>query len=32
MATIADFGGWEAAQQKFFAEGGVFDQIYTPKH
>jgi sulfate/thiosulfate-binding protein len=32
MATVADFGGWEAAQQKFFADGGVFDQIYQTKH
>ena len=32
MATIADFGGWAAAQQRFFADGGVFDQIYQPKH
>jgi sulfate/thiosulfate-binding protein len=23
--------GWEEAQQKFFAEGGVFDSIYQPK-
>ena len=23
------FGGWQAAQKKFFADGGVFDQIYT---
>jgi sulfate transport system substrate-binding protein len=22
-----DFGGWKAAQQRFFADGGVFDQI-----
>ncbi|MDP0498153.1 MAG: sulfate ABC transporter substrate-binding protein [Verrucomicrobiota bacterium JB024] len=22
------FGGWQAAQQRFFADGGVFDQIY----
>jgi sulfate/thiosulfate-binding protein len=22
--------GWDAAQQKFFADGGVFDAIYTP--
>ena len=22
-----DFGGWKAAQQKFFADGGVFDQL-----
>lgn len=25
-----DFGGWKAAQEKHFADGGVFDQIYTP--
>ena len=24
------FGGWRNAQQKFFADGGVFDQIYRP--
>ena len=24
----ADFGGWEAAGAKFFAEGAIFDQIY----
>jgi sulfate transport system substrate-binding protein len=24
-----DFGGWAAAQKKHFADGGVFDQIYT---
>lgn len=23
-------GGWDAAQQTFFAEGGIFDQIYHP--
>jgi sulfate transport system substrate-binding protein len=28
MMTIADFGGWKAVQEKHFAEGGVFDQIY----
>ena len=28
LATIAQYGGWQAAQQRFFAEGGVFDQIY----
>jgi sulfate/thiosulfate transport system substrate-binding protein len=27
---ISSFGGWSAAQAKFFADGGVFDQIYTP--
>jgi sulfate transport system substrate-binding protein len=26
----AVFGGWNAAQAKHFADGGVFDQIYTP--
>ncbi|MCR2806234.1 sulfate ABC transporter substrate-binding protein [Paenibacillus soyae] len=25
-----DFGGWTEAQTKHFADGGVFDQIYTP--
>lgn len=29
LATIADFGGWASVQQKFFAVGGVFDQIYS---
>jgi len=24
-----EFGGWSAAQEKFFKDGGVFDQIYT---
>ena len=22
------FGGWDAAQKRFFGDGGVFDQIY----
>ena len=26
-----DFGGWAAAQKRFFDDGGVFDQIYTKK-
>ena len=30
LVTIADFGGWPAVQQKHFAEGGVFDHIYSP--
>jgi len=30
LVTIADFGGWAAAQQTYFADGGVFDQIYQP--
>jgi sulfate/thiosulfate-binding protein len=25
-----DFGGWQEAQKKHFAEGGLFEQIYTP--
>jgi sulfate/thiosulfate-binding protein len=29
LVTIdKDFGGWKAAQPKFFNDGGVFDQIY----
>lgn len=32
LVTIdKDFGGWETAQKQFFADGGVFDQIYTKK-
>ncbi|WP_345793906.1 sulfate ABC transporter substrate-binding protein [Thauera sp. JM12B12] len=29
LITIEDLGGWQAAQQKHFADGGVFDQIYA---
>lgn len=25
-----DFGGWKAAQEKHFNDGGLFDKIYTP--
>jgi sulfate transport system substrate-binding protein len=28
LATIADFGGWDRAQQAHFADGGSFDRIY----
>jgi sulfate/thiosulfate transport system substrate-binding protein len=28
LVTIQQFGGWKAAQPKFFGDGGVFDQIY----
>ena len=28
LVSIQDFGGWDAAQKKHFAEGGIFDQIY----
>ena len=31
LITIAQFGGWEAAQKKFFADEGVFDEIYGPR-
>ena len=24
------FGGWQNAQKRFFADGGIFDQIYQP--
>ncbi len=30
MVTITDFGGWQKAQQEHFADGGVFDRIYSP--
>jgi sulfate/thiosulfate-binding protein len=32
LVTIDDpeFGGWTNAQAKFFADKGIFDQIYTP--
>ena len=28
LTTIEHFGGWSSAQQVYFADGGVFDQIY----
>ena len=32
LVTIdKDFGGWKTAQPKFFNDGGIFDQIYTPQ-
>jgi sulfate/thiosulfate-binding protein len=30
LATIQDFGGWDKAQTVYFADGGLFDRIYTP--
>ncbi|MGZ4956097.1 MAG: sulfate ABC transporter substrate-binding protein [Methylobacter sp.] len=30
LVTIAQFGGWDVAQKKHFADDGVFDQIYGP--
>jgi sulfate transport system substrate-binding protein len=29
LVNIKDLGGWQAAQKKHFADGGVFDRIYT---
>jgi sulfate transport system substrate-binding protein len=32
LVTIdGQFGGWRKAQATFFADGGVFDQIYAPR-
>ncbi len=28
LTTIDDFGGWDEAQRRFFADGGIFDSIY----
>lgn len=28
LCTINDFGGWDAAYEKFFMDGGIFDEIY----
>ena len=30
LITIAQFGGWDEAQKKFFADERVFDEIYGP--
>jgi sulfate transport system substrate-binding protein len=31
LVTVDDvFGGWQKAQKQFFADGGIFDQIYQP--
>jgi sulfate transport system substrate-binding protein len=27
LFTVADMGGWDAVQEKFFADGSIFDQI-----
>jgi sulfate/thiosulfate-binding protein len=29
LVTIDDLGGWREVQPRFFADGGIFDQIYT---
>ena len=32
LVTIdGEFGGWQAAQKRFFNDGGVFDKIYAPR-
>lgn len=33
LVSIDDpiFGGWQKAQKQFFADGGIFDQIYSSK-
>ena len=30
LSIDKDFGGWKNAQAIYFADGGVFDQIYVP--
>jgi sulfate transport system substrate-binding protein len=30
LISIQDFGGWDNAQAMYFADGGMFDRIYTP--
>jgi sulfate/thiosulfate-binding protein len=31
LFSVDEFGGWQAAQKKHFADNGTFDQIYTVK-
>ncbi len=31
LGTIADYGGWQKFQQKFFADGAIYDQIEAGK-
>ncbi|HRO10056.1 sulfate ABC transporter substrate-binding protein [Amaricoccus sp.] len=31
LVSIADFGGWAKVQPEHFGDGGIFDQIYTPR-
>jgi len=30
MVTIEDYGGWDPAQAAYFADGAMFDRIFTP--
>lgn len=29
LFTVEDLGGWQKVNKEFFADGGIFDQIYT---
>jgi sulfate/thiosulfate-binding protein len=31
LVPVSDLGGWPAVQKQHFADGGVFDQIFTPR-
>lgn len=31
LVAVADLGGWPAVQKKHFADGGIFDQVYTKR-
>ena len=31
LGTVADFGGWDGINNKFFADGAIFDQIQAKK-
>ena len=31
LGTVGDYGGWDAVQNKFFADGAVFDQIQAKR-
>ncbi len=28
LCSVADFGGWDAVYDRFFVDGGIFDEIY----
>jgi sulfate/thiosulfate-binding protein len=29
LVTIQDFGGWDTAQARYFADGGLFDRVFS---
>jgi ABC-type sulfate transport system substrate-binding protein len=29
VVSVADLGGWPALQKKHFADGGIFDQVFS---